>query len=79
MGGFERKRDTAPSGIVPKPIVDVSYSLLTEKPGTATLTTHQARSVGFTGNPCPICESMRMVHTGHCDTCQECGNTTGCS
>jgi hypothetical protein len=40
----------------------------------------KARSVGmgFTGDTCSNCGSMRMVRTGTCSTCQECGTTSGC-
>ncbi len=34
---------------------------------------------GFTGNFCPDCGSARMVRSGTCETCQECGANTGCS
>jgi len=38
-----------------------------------------ARGQGFTGNSCTQCGSMRMQVAGHCEVCQECGTTTGCS
>lgn len=85
MGGFERKRDAPTTDkdrlLRRKPVVDVSDTLLSSgaEPAKPSMTTHQAKSVGFTGDPCPQCGSMRMVHTGHCNTCQECGSTTGCS
>ncbi len=43
------------------------------------LESEAARGQGFTGDECPKCSSMKMVHTGHCNTCQSCGETTGCS
>jgi hypothetical protein len=38
----------------------------------------QAKSQGFTGNECQKCGSMRVVMTGHCETCQDCGETSSC-
>jgi ribonucleoside-diphosphate reductase alpha chain len=34
---------------------------------------------GFTGDPCPTCQSLRMVRNGSCLKCTDCGATTGCS
>ncbi len=34
---------------------------------------------GFTGDPCPNCQSLRMVRNGSCQKCLDCGSTTGCS
>lgn len=38
-----------------------------------------AISAGYTGESCCNCSSMRMVKSGTCSTCQECGTTSGCS
>lgn len=38
-----------------------------------------ARLSGYTGNACSNCGSMRMRISGHCQVCEECGTTTGCS
>lgn len=38
-----------------------------------------AISAGYTGEACCNCGSMRMVKSGTCSTCQECGTTSGCS
>lgn len=38
-----------------------------------------AISAGYTGESCCNCGSMRMVKSGTCSTCQECGTTSGCS
>jgi hypothetical protein len=43
------------------------------------LTATTAKTIGFTGNSCTQCGSMRMQVAGHCEVCQECGTTTGCS
>lgn len=37
------------------------------------------RGLGFTGNECTHCSSTRMLQTGHCETCQDCGETSACS
>lgn len=34
---------------------------------------------GYTGDSCEICGSLRIVKSGTCGTCQDCGSTTGCS
>lgn len=36
-------------------------------------------SLGFTGDKCSNCSSMRMVQNGTCKKCMDCGETTGCS
>ena len=38
-----------------------------------------AKDMGYTGNCCARCGSMKMVKSGSCDCCQECGETSGCS
>lgn len=32
-----------------------------------------------TGDACRECGNFALVRTGHCETCQACGATTGCS
>lgn len=39
----------------------------------------QARSMGYTGDFCDICQSTRMVRNGTCAKCDDCGATSGCS
>lgn len=34
---------------------------------------------GFTGDSCDRCGGTRMLRSGTCLTCQDCGATTGCS
>ena len=34
---------------------------------------------GFTGDKCSDCGSLRMVQSGSCKKCLDCGTTTGCS
>ena len=39
----------------------------------------QARTLGYTGDICPDCQSLTMVRNGTCLKCETCGATTGCS
>ncbi len=50
-------------------------------PPPSPLTTGREQMIdrGFTGNFCPDCGSARMIRTGTCETCQDCGANTGCS
>lgn len=43
------------------------------------LTTTALQSPAFSGNVCTNCGAAAMVRTGHCETCQACGETSGCS
>jgi hypothetical protein len=36
------------------------------------------QSPAYTGHICPDCSSSRVVPSGSCETCQDCGSTTGC-
>jgi hypothetical protein len=47
--------------------------------GPTRMKREQATGMGYTGDQCDNCNSMRMKVTGHCNTCEECGTTTGCS
>ena len=37
------------------------------------------QAMGYTGTTCTQCQSTKVIRTGHCETCQECGNTTACA
>ncbi len=37
------------------------------------------QSSPWTGNICSTCGSHRMIRSGTCECCQDCGTTTGCS
>ncbi len=41
--------------------------------------TEKAKSMGYTGDQCGSCSSMRVIRNGSCTVCQDCGTTTGCS
>lgn len=38
-----------------------------------------AKMQGYTGNACMVCNSTRMKIAGHCEICEDCGTSTGCS
>lgn len=33
---------------------------------------------GYTGEVCGICGGLRMRRSGTCETCEDCGSTSGC-
>jgi hypothetical protein len=37
------------------------------------------RQMGYTGNTCTYCSSTRMTVSGHCEKCEDCGESSGCS
>jgi ribonucleoside-diphosphate reductase alpha chain len=39
----------------------------------------QSRMQGYTGDMCSNCNSLRLKISGHCQVCEDCGTTTGCS
>lgn len=39
----------------------------------------QAKGSGYTGNECTYCNSMLMTISGHCEKCEDCGESSGCS
>jgi len=39
----------------------------------------EAKSFGYTGEPCSNCGSMRVKRNGSCTVCDDCGTTSGCS
>ncbi|MGQ9819395.1 MAG: vitamin B12-dependent ribonucleotide reductase [Candidatus Kapaibacteriales bacterium] len=41
--------------------------------------TEAAKRIGYTGETCPACGSIRMRRSGTCSVCEDCGATTGCS
>lgn len=38
---------------------------------------HTSRHQGYTGNICTKCGGMRMVRTGTCERCEDCGESSG--
>ncbi|MCX7880435.1 MAG: vitamin B12-dependent ribonucleotide reductase [Ignavibacteria bacterium] len=45
----------------------------------ATQLTTAAKGLGYTGEFCPACGSIRMRRSGTCSVCEDCGTNTGCS
>jgi ribonucleoside-diphosphate reductase alpha chain len=43
------------------------------------LTQNDAISLGYTGEQCDNCGSMKVRRNGTCSVCEDCGHTTGCS
>jgi len=39
----------------------------------------QAKGMGYTGDACSKCGSMRMKRSGTCGVCEDCGTSGGCS
>jgi len=39
----------------------------------------EAKALGYSGEQCPLCGSMKMKRNGSCLVCIDCGETTGCS
>ena len=39
----------------------------------------EARMQGYSGDICTNCSGVRMKWAGHCQVCEDCGTTTGCS
>ena len=58
----------AMSAVSEKPVVESKLDII-----------NQAVQQGYTGEFCDQCFGVRMIKTGTCSTCQECGVTTGCS
>jgi ribonucleoside-diphosphate reductase alpha chain len=47
---------------------------------TDTLTQREiAQAKGFSGNICTGCGGFNLKQSGHCEVCDDCGTTTGCS
>lgn len=40
---------------------------------------NKAKSLGYTGEQCSQCGSMRVKRNGSCTVCEDCGSTSGCS
>jgi ribonucleoside-diphosphate reductase alpha chain len=73
-GGFH-VGGVAPSGLESNDIVVD----LAPPPKVEQTLVSSARQQGFTGNTCLHCSGSRMKRAGHCEVCEDCGETTGCS
>lgn len=38
-----------------------------------------SKAAGYSGEICVKCQGQRLVRSGTCNTCMDCGETTGCS
>ena len=53
--------------------------LISSIEGKSTKMMSAAQGLGYTGETCPACGSIRMRRSGTCSVCEDCGTTTGCS
>jgi ribonucleoside-diphosphate reductase alpha chain len=66
-------------------VPDTETDTKTDKPDKTSFNTvvdekvYNAKIKGYEGDPCPICGSFRLIRSGTCLRCDNCGNTTGCS
>jgi hypothetical protein len=57
------------NGVLP-PVVSIS--------GVSKSTSTNGKDNGYTGNSCNICGSVKMIRSGVCEVCQDCGSSSGC-
>lgn len=63
---------------IAQPVIPTIKEISPEK--AATLTQSEiAREQGFTGDPCTNCGAFKLIRTGTCTTCTQCGANSGCS
>lgn len=46
---------------------------------TPTVSGKEAKDLGYTGDACQRCQSMRVKWNGACQLCLDCGESSGCS
>ncbi|MBL8697711.1 MAG: vitamin B12-dependent ribonucleotide reductase [Alphaproteobacteria bacterium] len=69
-----------PIGFAIEAMAEASETLVVAGPKQDAVTrVREARIMGFTGDACGECGSMKMVRNGTCVKCVDCGSTTGCS
>lgn len=47
--------------------------------GHKTAMKNEAKAIGYTGEQCEHCGSIRVKRSGSCTVCEDCGSTSGCS
>lgn len=52
---------------------------IVEPPHMADTLLSDVRAQGYSGDLCTTCQGARMRWAGHCQVCEDCGTTTGCS
>lgn len=62
-----------------EPVVAHVTAVDPEKSGYVTITKTDKQNAGFTGNFCDDCGGSSLIRTGTCETCMDCGSTSGCS
>jgi ribonucleoside-diphosphate reductase alpha chain len=60
-------------------VVDENYSTEGSQKVIVISNRNEAKSFGYTGEPCTNCGSMRVKRNGSCTVCDDCGTTSGCS
>lgn len=58
-----------------RPVPPASETVLPPSKATRSI---EARGLGFTGDMCGRCGSMRVIKTGTCGTCSDCGEPGSC-
>lgn len=61
-----------------KPNIEPIATVL-EPPKVAETMLSIAKQQGYTGNICQQCSGTRMKMAGHCEVCEDCGESSGCS
>ncbi len=75
----ENKNNIQTSDLLEEEYAKVA-STKSETDGYSSVTTSEAaKRIGYTGETCPVCGSIRMRQSGTCAVCEDCGTTTGCS
>ena len=62
-------------------IVAMMATVTLDPPHIAATEHGDPKAMGYTGNACQNedCGSTRMVISGHCEVCLDCGTSSGCS
>jgi hypothetical protein len=67
-----RVQGSAPAAPAAKPFTD-------NPPKVADTLLADPRAQGYSGDICTKCQGTRLRWAGHCQVCDDCGTTTGCS
>lgn len=73
------KKKLEDAGSVKKEVLQPTPKLKPSKPATKKENKLDARTMGYTGEQCSNCGSMKVKRNGSCSVCMDCGETTGCS
>ena len=78
----ESDSQTVQSKLVETKKIEVEKQTTDEKDSKTSLSNNkikEAKAMGYTGETCTNCGSMKMKRNGSCMVCIDCGETTGCS